>query len=359
VKANPCPPSAGGARARGFTVIELVIAISVAAIVIVSIGAVLSRVARARDIARNQLDAVSRASTALDAIRSDLASVIRDEDLFYTRVMLLDGTGYSTVGPADRDEVLVYNNRLRPMRRDEYQGEGGEYESQYRLDSADGVLWMRRDAVPDQNGEGGGMAIPVVDGVVGVSIEAYDGESWYPDWDSDVMGLPWALRVSVTAVGGDLENPTARMPTVTLRTQIPLDRVVPPPQLEESEDEAGDETDADGDGIPDADAAAAAGGGADGGVDGGAGGGGVPAMGGGGNGLVGTGGGGMIGGGGGGGGGGGDFTSPGGGGGGGGTTIGGGNGNPRPIGTGRGRGGYINRGGAGGLGSGTSRGPRG
>jgi prepilin-type N-terminal cleavage/methylation domain-containing protein len=39
VKANPCPPSAGGARARGFTVIELVIAISVAAIVIVSIGA--------------------------------------------------------------------------------------------------------------------------------------------------------------------------------------------------------------------------------------------------------------------------------------------------------------------------------
>ena len=232
------PRVARRASTRGFTVIELVIAIAVGAIVVVTIGSVLSRVSQTRDIARAQLDAVSRANAALDAMRADLASVIRDEDLYNTRVLLLDGTGYSALGPADRDEVLVYNNRLRPMKRDDYQGEGGEYESQYRLDAVDGVLWMRRDAVPDQNGEGGGMALPVVDGVVGISIEAYDGEAWYPDWDSDEMGLPWALRVSVTAVGGDLENPVASRPMVTLRTQIPLDRIVPPPPPPEEEEAA-------------------------------------------------------------------------------------------------------------------------
>ena len=97
-------------RPSGFTVIELVIAIAVGAIVVVTIGSVLSRVSQTRDIARAQLDAVSRANAALDALRSDLVSVIRDEDLYNSRVLLLDGTGYSTVGPADRDEVLVYNN---------------------------------------------------------------------------------------------------------------------------------------------------------------------------------------------------------------------------------------------------------
>jgi type II secretion system protein J len=238
VKANQPRRDRLRSSARGFTVIELVIAIAVGAIVVVTIGSVLSRVSQTRDVARTQLDAVSRANAALDALRTDLVSVVRDEDLYNTRVLLLDGTGYSPIGPADRDEVLVYNNRLRPMKRDDYQGEGGEYESQYRLDAVDGVLWMRRDAVPDQNGEGGGMAIPVVDGVVAVSIEAYDGEAWYPDWDSDEMGLPWALRVSVTAVGGDLENPSASRPMVTLRTQIPLDRIVPPPPPPEEEETA-------------------------------------------------------------------------------------------------------------------------
>lgn len=342
-------------RPSGFTVIELVIAIAVGAIVVVTIGSVLSRVSQTRDIARAQLDAVSRANAALDALRSDLVSVIRDEDLYNSRVLLLDGTGYSSLGPADRDEVLVYNNRLRPMRRDEYQGEGGEYESQYRLDTNEGVLWMRRDAVPDQNGEGGGMAIPVVDGVVGVSIEAYDGEAWYPDWDSDVMGLPWALRVSVTAVGGELDNPNVDPPTVTLRTQIPIDRIVPPPQLteeEEAEQAAGGDPnaatdDADGDGTPDG--AAAGGGAATGGGAPGVPGAGGPATGG----MGGM--GGMNGAGGGAGGG---MAGPGGGngaGGGGATT----NAPKPPVGgtPGRGRGGYLNQ--TSGPGMGATRGSRG
>ncbi len=222
---------------RAFTIIELVIAIAVSAIVVVTIGTVLSRVARARDASRLRLDAVTRASAALDNVRRDLASVIRDSDLYFTRVVLYDGMTVTPYGVMDRDEVLIYNNRLRPMQRDAYAGEGGEYESQYRIeDDRDGsVLWMRRDAVPDENGEGGGTAMPAVDGIVGVSIEAYDGEAWYPDWNSDELGLPWALRVTVTATGdepGGVLTPAERSLAV-LRTQIPMDRIVPPPPAEE------------------------------------------------------------------------------------------------------------------------------
>ena len=217
------------------------IAIAVSAIVIVTVSTALSRISRTRDVARTRLEAVTRANAALDAIRRDIASVVRDGDLFYTRVLLKDSTSFTQYGQLDQDQVLVYNNRLRPMNRDEYAGEGGEYESQYRIEDDQGgsVLWMRRDAVPDENGEGGGMAIPVVEGIVGVQVEAYDGESWYPDWDSDLFGLPWALRVTVTATGESADNPSAdpMRSTVALRTQIPIERIVPPPPPpEENED---------------------------------------------------------------------------------------------------------------------------
>lgn len=230
-------------RRRGFTVVELVVAIAVSAIVVITVTSVLSRVSRSRDVARLRLEAVSRANAALDSMRQDLASVVRDEDLYYTRLLLRDGLASTEYGAMEQDEVLIYSNRLRPIKRDAYQGEGGEYETQYRVmrDGDGDVLWLRRDPAPDDNGEGGGIALPVVEGIVGVSIEAYDGESWYPDWDSDSMGLPWALRITVTATGdapGAEPSPPNRALAV-LRTQISIDRIVPPPPPEESEEEAG------------------------------------------------------------------------------------------------------------------------
>jgi prepilin-type N-terminal cleavage/methylation domain-containing protein len=140
------------ASRRGFTIVELVIAIAVSAMVIVTVSTALSRISKTRDVARTRLDAVTRANAALDAVRRDLVSVVRDGDLFYSRVLLFDGASFTPYGMMGRDEILVFNNRLRPMRRDDYAGEGGEYESQYRIeeDSSGSVLWLRRDAVPDE-----------------------------------------------------------------------------------------------------------------------------------------------------------------------------------------------------------------
>lgn len=254
-------PTHAARLGRGFTIVELVVAIAVSAIVIVTVSSALSRISKTRDVARTRLEAVTRANAALDAIRRDLASVVRDSDLFYTRVLLRDAPSFTEYGQVDRDEILIFNNRLRPMRRDEYAGEGGEYESQYRIedDRQGSVLWMRRDAVPDENGEGGGLAVPMIEGIVGLQIEAYDGESWYPDWDSDVFGLPWALRVTVLATGESPDNPATdpQRATISLRTQIPIERIVPPPPPPEEE---GNETDpnAAGAGEEGADAADAA-----------------------------------------------------------------------------------------------------
>lgn len=283
------PRRESGASRAAFTIVELVIAIAVAALVVVTITTVLSRITRSRDAARVRLEAVTRASAALDLIRRDLQSVLRDGDLFYTRVVLYDGLTFTPYGEMDRDEVLVYNTRLRAIQRDAYSGEGCEYESHHRVedDDAGSVLWTRRDAVPDEVGDGGGTAVPAVDGVVGVSIEAYDGEQWYPDWNSDEMGLPWALRVTVSATG-DLagqEPSEPRRAIATLRTQIPIDRIVPPPTEEEeaaAEEAAAGETGENGEGTTDPNGDPAAGGTGGGGTGGGRPGGGGPGFGGGG-----------------------------------------------------------------------------
>jgi len=258
-KANP-PRPAQRRSPLGFTLIELIAAITVSGLVIATVATALSRISKTRDVARTRLDAVTRANAALDAIRRDLAATVRDGDLFYTRIILTNAEGFTRYGMFDRDEILVYNNRLRPLRRDEYQGEGGEYESQYRIedDSAGSVLWLRRDAFPDENGEGGGIAIPSIEGVVGLKIEAYDGVMWVDDWDSDLYGLPWALRVTVTATGESPDNlstePTRSL--ITLRTQVPLDRIVPPPPPPEDEEETGAKADGTGEESPEGEAGA-------------------------------------------------------------------------------------------------------
>jgi len=350
---RPTPRRA--ARPRGFTLIELIVAGMVAAIVIGTVSYSLAQMAKSRGVTKKRLDAHLRATAALDAIRRDIASVIRSEDLLDCRVLITDDQAGASLGGMPRDSLLVFANRLGGARRDlRYQGEGAEWEIHYRVEDDDlgSALWQRRDAVPDRNPEGGGMAVPLVDGVVGVDFEAYDGETWYSDWDSDLYGLPWAIRATVTASGQPLGEFAFDDPRtlVSLRTVVSIDRIVPPKQEETDEEAkaAGDPNDPFG---------------GEGGAGGGPGGGdfgidpetGLPIPGGGGGmgggrggagGSVG-GGGGIIGGGGGFGGGG-DIR------GGGGMGIGRGGGPPSMGGPGRGTSGRISRGGRGAVNTGTS-----
>ena len=228
--------------ARGFTLIELIVAGLVGAIVIGTVTYTLSQVAKSRGATRKRLDAHVRAHAALDSIRRDIASAIRSADLMDCRVLITDDQAGASAGDMPRDELLLFANRLGSAGSDiRYQGEGNEYEIQYRVEDDDlgTALWQRRDAMPDRTPDGGGTAVPLVDGVVGVDFEAYDGESWYTDWDSDLYGLPWAIRATVSAVGqangedplGDVRN------LVTLQTVVAIDRIVPPKQEETEEDE--------------------------------------------------------------------------------------------------------------------------
>jgi len=235
--ANPSADSRRGAP-RGFTIAELLVALLVAAIVLVTISTSLNRIGYGRELSHARLAANQRAVDALEAIRRDLNSALRHEDLFLTRLAIAEGTALNSAGAIERGELLLFTTRLNPVREVVYSGEGIEYETQYRVvdDAAGSALWRRRDPVPDDAPEGGGLAEPIADNVIGVAFEAYDGENWWSSWDSDDDGLPMAVRATVYASGVGPDQDPAASPEliVALRTIVAIDRV-PPPRDEEAE----------------------------------------------------------------------------------------------------------------------------
>jgi len=233
------------ATRRGFTVVELIVALVIAGIVATAITTSLSQLGRARDVARLRMTASRRATDALEHIRRDVQSTLRSDDLFFTRFRLAPEAVSSPIGELDRDQMLLFSERLRPARPIDYSGEGQEYETQYRIET-DGEgpsLWRRRDPVPDQFEAAGGVAEPLGDGIVSLRLEAYDGAAWRQEWDSDIDGLPWSVRATVTATGARMGEPAMENPRslVTLRTEIPVDRVMAPMEEPVVEADAGEE----------------------------------------------------------------------------------------------------------------------
>jgi len=224
---------------RGFTLIEMMVACVITAFVLSSVAMSLSQLSRAKSTCKERLDAHLRADTAVAALRRDIATIIRTDDLFWTRLLIVDDTVPTALGQMDRDELLVFNHRLRPIRDIDFSGEGLEYETQYRIeeDELGPALWRRRDAVPDEYLLGGGIAAPLVEGIVGLSIEAYDGNEWYHEWDSDYDGLPLAVRLTVIASGHRTGDDVYDAPLAVLGTVIPIVRVLSPADLLELDEE--------------------------------------------------------------------------------------------------------------------------
>jgi uncharacterized membrane protein YgcG len=236
---------------RGFTLIELMVAGMMTSIVLGGITTSLSQLGSAKSISRQRLEAFSRCDTALRTIRKEVISVLRRDDLFDTRILISDFTDRYLGEDVDRDELLVFNGNVRANKEIDFNGEGLEYETQVRIENNDvsSALWKRRDAILDDNPIGGGMATPVANGIVSLQLEAFDGTSWFPQWDSDELGIPMAIRITVTSTGMEFlqELDTS---LVTLRTVVPLDRVMPPADLFAPVDETDSEDDEDlGDGV--------------------------------------------------------------------------------------------------------------
>jgi type II secretion system protein J len=212
---------------RAFTLIELVVGVVVVAILAGATAASLGQLVRTRSAAIAQRQAVARATDAASRMALDIASSVRDANLAACKVQVMD----SGAGEPPRDELLLLVRSSRPVRGlSELTGspEGNEYEAQYRVVDAGrtSTLWMRRDSAQDGIVDGGGIAAPIIPGLIGLSVQAFDGTNWKDEWDSDADGLPHAIRVTVTAVSDE------RGVTALARRTVAIDRVPVEPRTE-------------------------------------------------------------------------------------------------------------------------------
>jgi len=196
---------------------ELIVASIIGVLVAGATTTSLSRLLRVRADSESRRAAFARAEAAASRVALDVQTVARDSDLLNARVLVTD----SERSDLPRDELLLFCRSMRRARgMDEY-AEGTDFEVQYRLAEHDGTpaLWRRVDPVPDKVPGGGGVATPIVHGVVSLSVEAYNGQNWTTFWDSDYDGYPHALRVTITAESDDGTK------SATARRVVALDRV--------------------------------------------------------------------------------------------------------------------------------------
>lgn len=183
-------------RVRGFTLVELIVAVVIAAALAGAATVTMRQMIRSRDRSQALQEAHASVYAVTQMIARDLANTVRDSDGLQCMVRVINDSQSNW----QRDEVLVFARSLRRVRHDTETGEGGVYEVQYRLvpepGSDEAVLWQRRDPVPDEYYDGGGVAVPLATHLLELDIQAYDGAAWVDEWDSDVDGMPYALRVT-------------------------------------------------------------------------------------------------------------------------------------------------------------------
>ncbi|MFN0011141.1 MAG: hypothetical protein ACKVS8_05790 [Phycisphaerales bacterium] len=209
-------------RARAFTIVEIIVASIIIAMIAGTTTVVISRSLAAKDASTSRAEAFQRATTAAEFIARDLRSVARESDPSRVRLAVGDsGAGAST--------LLMLASGAKRLRPQSDVPEGPVHAVQFRLGPAaatgpvaeGSTLWRRVDPVPNEYLDAGGVASALVPGISSLVIEAGDGDTWSTTWDSDTDGLPHVVRVAVSASAGASQ---ATQRTATARVVVALDR---------------------------------------------------------------------------------------------------------------------------------------
>lgn len=197
---------------KGFTLIEIVVASVLGALIAVTAVAAL----RGVTVSREKLNTISNASAeiryAANMIRTDLENVYRDRSA--SRMKLVGMTDENLSMPASRVTFYAVSSaKARPQLP-----EGDVYEFEYFVMSgmSQTALCRRVWPNPDENAEPAGVVTTVAQDLLDFEVRYYDGQNWQWEWPQG-QNLPEMVEVRLAVKGEDNKEPVKKSVLVNLR----------------------------------------------------------------------------------------------------------------------------------------------
>jgi len=219
-------------QAAGFTLIELMISASVAAIILVASYLCLSAGVASQKLIEPRTEALQSARVALAMMSADLRSACSLSPDF-------DFVGEQrTIGEMQADNVDFATHYHTPGRP----GEGDYCQVSYYVDKSPGSehfsLWRRRNSHIAPDPMSGGSKEEIMPGLRGLTLEYFDGIDWYDNWGdasikkkvkyttlqaSNIVGFPEAVRITLLVDLNPGKSATNSEPPLAFQTVVKLE----------------------------------------------------------------------------------------------------------------------------------------
>lgn len=225
------PMGTGAARSRAFTLVELLVAVSISAMVLGAAYLCLHASLSSQKLIEDRADAAQRARVALDLLKADLqvATPLSPDSEFLGMSRML--------GDVEADNLDFATHHYTPQRP----GEGDFCEISYFVDrspeNGSFSLWRRRDVSPDLELLAGGSRDEIAQHIQGFRVEYYDGLFWYDEWgnvenrrersvlellEGNAYGMPDAVRITLFLLPGNPSTSRASSSLSERNSESPL-----------------------------------------------------------------------------------------------------------------------------------------
>ena len=207
-------------HSRGFTLVELIITISMLSILAAAGSAAFSAGMRSAAKTKRYGRMVARGQAALQTIARDIRAAVAHDKV---RLTALDREYEGK--DADTIDFIAVQVNSYPTEPDA----SGRCEIGYYIDNdpATDARWLIRrvDRTLDDDALEGGIAYAIGPGVTEINLGFYDGMFWTPEWD-DLEQLPAAVRIRIVVKDVDkIHNEVdedENAPTMVLSTTVPI-----------------------------------------------------------------------------------------------------------------------------------------
>lgn len=212
---------------KGFTVLEVLIAMTVTAVIISSVYFSFSNILTGKSRTKERLNGIRKIFFTVELIRKDM------ENAFLTSHQGVPEITHKTIFKSEEDEPVTHVTftSFNHIKMQENVKECSQTEIEYYGEEEDGVnvLYRRESSWVDGDPEKGGQTFPILKGFEKIVFEYWNetDKDWRPLWNSESMdysnSLPPKIKLTLEMPETDSETKPLKVETVfNIKMKRPL-----------------------------------------------------------------------------------------------------------------------------------------